>query len=107
MPIGGQFSARSPSEVRTFSFDLVNDLNAGDSIVSATTTLTSLHDPNAAALLVGAPQILIGEGGAATVVSQRIGGFLPAVTYAWTITATAAGGDTPIIWTVYIPVGSV
>ena len=114
MPIAGQFTQRSPGEMRTFSVDFAGDLATGDTILSATTALVSSTDPNASTLLIGTPQILTGSGGLSTVVSQQIGknasntaGFLSGATYAWQIAATSADGDTPIIWTAYILVGSI
>lgn len=127
MPYGGDFSARSPGEMRTFSFDAANDLSALDYIVGVSATLTVFAgvDANASALLIGAPSIgptknrqrvaAVLKGAAAatlnTIVSQQIGanalapaGFMAEVVYSWTITATTALGDGPVIWTMRIPV---
>ncbi len=116
MPYGGDFSARSPGELRTFSFDFAADLASGDYLTGATATLTVYQgaDPNANALLVGSPTILASpSSGAMTVVAQQIGansanlaGFLANVIYAWAISATSHLGDGPIVWTQRIPVAA-
>ncbi len=116
MPYGGAYTARSPGELRTFSFDLAGDLDRGDTIASVTTTLVAhpaaSGDPDAGALLVGWPQRLLGPRGDLTVVAQQIGanpskpaGFVPSITYAWTISVVAESGDT-LVWTVMIPVAA-
>jgi hypothetical protein len=111
MPFGGEFSARSPGEARVFTFDFFNDLSTGDTIASATTTLTTYqgYDQNSETLLIGSPQILSGMG-PNSAVGQQIGsnannpaGFVPYVVYLWTITALTANGDT-LVWYEWIPV---
>jgi hypothetical protein len=112
MPFGGDFTPRSPGELRTFSFDFAKDLATGDAIASATTTLSAYSgtDANAATLLNGSPQLLAGKGGAVTVVAQQIGtnagntnGFLPSVNYRWTINATSVNGE-KLVWFIHIPI---
>jgi len=66
MPFGGAYSIRSPGEVRTFSFDFIDDLAIGDSILadpfSVSTSLVCDADSNASTLLIGSPAILDGLG---------------------------------------------
>ncbi len=111
MPYGGNFSARSPGEGPvSFSFNFAGDLATSETISSATATLTveSGTDANAAALLIDTPYII-----GPTTVSQDIGanpanttGFLAGVTYAWSVTATTSAGNV-LRWTMFIPVGSI
>lgn len=92
MPFAGTFTpAASPGETQLYSLDFAAQLEPGDSIQSATSTLT-IHcgsDPNAAACLLSAPSV------SGTVVSQLIGGALPGglqpgVDYVWTVSVVTA-----------------
>jgi hypothetical protein len=95
MPFAGTFDPAIPSEQKAFSIDFVNDLAAGDSIVSATATVAVFYgqDVNVAQLVIPPPAIN------GTIVTQVLGlgpGFQPGTIYRWTVTALTQGGWTLI-----------
>jgi hypothetical protein len=101
MPFAGTFAPAIPGETKSFSIDFVNDLAAGDSLISATATLDCFYgsDPNVGLLLAPGPPAIRG-----TAVSQVAGntiyerGFQPGVIYRWTVTAKTAGGWTLVAY---------
>jgi hypothetical protein len=97
MPFAGTFAPAIPGETKSFSIDFVNDLAAGDSLISATSRLECLFgvDPNVSLLLAPGPPAING-----TLVTQVAGnsiyprGFQPGIIYRWTVTAKTALGWT-------------
>lgn len=70
MYVGRDFDPVNATESETFSLDFVNDLDTGETISSASVTLTVFQgtDMNPSSHLAGSPVI------SGTKVSQRIGG---------------------------------
>ena len=108
MPLAGSFSPVFPGELKSFSLDFAAQLALGETIASInSSTLVPanswVNDPNASALLRGAP-VLMGA-----VVSQLIGGgagFLPDARYIWLVSITTSLGQKLVV-DAYINVASV
>lgn len=97
MYVGRDFDPSDTGESERYSFDFVNDLQAGDSIQSAAWTCavaakSGLADPNASAC-IGGPAVYTG-----TKTSQRVINMLSGVVYVLTATVVSVGGDTVSLW---------
>lgn len=90
----GDFSSANTPETDLFTLDFVNDLVAGDSVVSATWTISVLvgTDNAADSYKIGDPTVFGSK------VTQKAAGFLPGVEYCMTAQATTQFGLTPILW---------
>lgn len=90
MFVGRQFSPAAPGESEPYSLDFTNDLNTGETLSTATVTLTVNEgvDASVATRLSGSPGI------SGNVVSQRIVGLLPGVTYTMTAAVTTNQSNT-------------
>jgi len=97
MYIGRDFDPAQPNESERYSFDFVNDLQAGDSIASAVWTCgvaakSEVVDPGAASC-ISEPAVYAG-----TKTTQRVSGLQSGCTYVLTATVTTVGGDTVSLW---------
>ena len=89
MYIGREFSTVFSPMIYFDGFDFINDLDIGDSVVSATSNLTvqTGYDPSPSSRLFGAPLVL-----SSTSAAQSVGNLLPGVTYILQIIATTSQG---------------
>jgi hypothetical protein len=97
MYVGRDFDPSDSGESERYSFDFVNDLQTGDSIVGATWTCeiaakSSGADDTAAGRIDG-PAVFTG-----TKTTQRVSGMVPGCTYCLTATVTTALLDTVSLW---------
>jgi len=95
--IGRDFDPAQPTEVERYSFDFINDLQAGDSISTAVWSCTvaaksETADPNAASCISG-PAVYAG-----TKTTQRVSGLQAGCTYVLSAVVTTLGGDTVELW---------
>lgn len=94
----GQFSSANQPESELFTFDFVNDLTPGDSILASPAPVWGLtvavgSDPNAQMYrLFGLPTL------SGTRVTQAAGGFLPGVRYVMTCVVSTASGLKLELW---------
>lgn len=90
MYVGYDLQPITPNEVETFTFDFVNDVASGVTIVSATwlCSVASGTDASAASRLAGSPV------NAGTRSSQRIAGCLDGVTYLIEARVVLSDGNT-------------
>ncbi len=87
----------NPAESELYSFDFVNDLTPGDSIVASPAPVWACAvvagtDPDPASRLVGDPTTF------GTTTTQRGAGFLPGVRYVLSATVKTAMGNTLVLW---------
>jgi len=97
MYVGRDFDPADTGESERYTFDFVNDLNAGDIITSSTwecevAAVSNGTDPAAASRIDG--EAVINK----TRSTQRITGLLPGVDYAVTATVETLNGDTIRLW---------
>jgi hypothetical protein len=95
MPFAGTFTpGPDPGAAEPFSIDFSAQIAEGDSIVSATATLTELNgiDPTPSGCIISPPII------SGTVVTQQLGGAAPGgfqagSLYVWEVVVTTAQGS--------------
>lgn len=87
------FAPKRAAETEVFTVDFVNKLLPGETITSATWSITPVDgaDPSASAMIQGAASV---NGSA---VSQIITGGVPGVRYAPTCTAQTSAGQTLVL----------
>jgi hypothetical protein len=97
MYVGRDFDPSDTGESERYTLDFVNDLQAGDTISTATwaceVAAKSSGADGAAAGKIDGPAVYLG-----TKTTQRITGMTPGVTYCLTATIVSAGGDTISLW---------
>jgi hypothetical protein len=101
MYCGKDFDPADPDESDVFSFDFVNDLASGETVISTTWAITVLagFDPTPALRFVGLPGVNASlTTGLNTVSSQRLGGLLNAVTYAVKADVVTTNSNTKSLW---------
>jgi hypothetical protein len=97
MYVGRDFDPSDIGESERYSFDFLNDLQAGDSIQMATwscavAATSAASDANAAAC-IAEPAVYTG-----TKTTQRVTNLLPGVVYVLTATVVSASGDRVSLW---------
>jgi len=97
MYVGRDFDPSDNGESERYTLDFVNDLQAGDTIVSATWTCevaakSAADDVDAASRIAGAAVYL------GTKTTQRVSGMVPGVTYCLTATIVTTMSDTISLW---------
>src|SRR5262245_1258438 len=97
MYVGRDFDPTDTGENERFTFDFVNDLQKGDSIIGVTwacevAAKSALPDAEAANRINGPAQFL------GTKTTQRVSGMVAGVIYALTAIVTTANGDTLMLW---------
>lgn len=97
MYVGRDFDPSDIGESERFSFDFINDVEAGDTITGATWTcgvaaISEGADDGAAACING-PPVFTG-----TKTTQRVSGLKAGVTYVLRADVTTAKGDLVALW---------
>jgi hypothetical protein len=101
MYVGAEFSPAEQIESDVYGLDFVNDLDEGETLVSAAWYLTVVQgtDPTPNSHLVGVAELVTPEGTSAqTATQQRISGLLPDVTYAVQAVVTTSEGNTKALF---------
>ena len=101
MYAGRDFSPAEQIESQIFGFDLVNDLDPGEFLTTATWSLTVVQgtDGSPASHLIGSPLLLIPQGSTiVTATQQRIAGLLPDVLYLVRAVCSTSGANVKSLW---------
>lgn len=97
MYVGRDFDPSDTGESERYTLDFVNDLNAGDTITSASwaceVAATSTGSDSAAASRISGATVIN-----KTRTTQRVTGLQPGVTYCLTATVETLNGDTISLW---------
>lgn len=97
MYVGRDFDPSDTGESERYTLDFVNDLQAGDTIVSAAwvceVAAKSVGSDEEAASRIDGPAVYLGSK-----TTQRVTGMVPGVTYCLTATVTTALLDTVSLW---------
>lgn len=101
MYAGRDYSPAEQAESQVYGFDLVNDLDAGETLTAATWSLTVIQgtDGSPSSHLIGGPTLVTPAGTTAqTATQQRIAGLLPDVLYLVRAVCTTSAGNTKSLW---------
>jgi hypothetical protein len=97
MYVGRDFDPSDTGESERYTLDFVNDLQVGDTIVSATWTCEvaakSAGSDAAAVSRIDGPAVYVG-----TKTTQRVSGMVPGVIYCLTATVVTTLNDTVSLW---------
>jgi len=99
---GRDYDPQEAVESETFGLNFVNDLTAGETISSATWSISVAQgtDVNVAARLVGSASIVVPDGATSQIATvQRIAGLQPDVTYMVQAVVTTSLGNTKSLFT--------